>query len=430
MDWLVLALFIACLIGCVLQGISVVWALAAGYVIFFAYGLYCHLTAGELLRVSWRGLRTVRTILVVMVLIGMLTTAWRAGGTLPMIVALAGQVIRPDAFIVLAFILNCLVSVLTGTSFGTVATMGVICMSVSQLLAVSPVLTGGAVMSGAFFGDRCSPLSTSALLVATVTRTNIFHNLVHMARHAVVPFVLCCLIYTVLGWHQGGGTVNLVIQDLFWQYFDLNGLTLVPALVIIAFSLFKIDVRKTLAVSIVISLVLAVWLQGMDIGVLLPMLISGYHIASPELAPMLNGGGIVTMVPSIAIIALSATYAGIFERTDLLHRLRGCITRLAKVLNPFGCIWVVSCFISMISCAQTLAVILTNQLCRDVLPEKENMMIALEDTVIVSAALIPWCIAAAVPLATMEAPVLSLAAAVYLYIQPLYSWFTFGRKGW
>ena len=90
MDWLVLALFIACLIGCVLQGISVVWALAAGYVIFFAYGLYCHLTAGELLRVSWRGLRTVRTILVVMVLIGMLTTAWRAGGTLPMIVALAG----------------------------------------------------------------------------------------------------------------------------------------------------------------------------------------------------------------------------------------------------------------------------------------------------------------------------------------------------
>mgnify|MGYP002251090779 FL=1 len=97
-----------------------------------------------------------------------------------MIVALAGQVSRPDAFIVLAFILNCLVSVLTGTSFGTVATMGVICMSVSQLLAVSPVLTGGAVMSGAFFGDRCSPLSTSALLVATVTRTNIFHNLLHL----------------------------------------------------------------------------------------------------------------------------------------------------------------------------------------------------------------------------------------------------------
>ena len=76
----------------------------------------------------------------------------------------------------------------------------------------------------------------------------------------------------------------------------------------------------------------------------------------------------------------------------------------------------------MVSCAQTLAVILTEQICQDLVQDKEDMMLALEDTVIVSAALIPWCIAAAVPLAAVSAPVSSLAAAVYLYLQPLWSW--------
>ena len=423
MEWLVLGLFVLGLVLCVIFHFSVVWALAAGYFFFFSYGLWRRIPAGELWQSSVRGLKTVRTILMVMVLIGMLTTVWRAGGTISMIVSLAGNLIRPELFFVLTFVLNCCVSCLTGTAFGTAATMGVICMSVANFLGASPVWTGGAIMSGAFFGDRCSPLSTSALLVAAVTHTDFFRNLAIMARRAVVPFILSCMVYGLAGWHSGSsGGMGLEVWHVFASAFQLHWLTLIPAVLIIACSLMRMDVRKTMGLSIITACVLAVTLQGMAVTDLLPMLLTGYRCPETALAPLLDGGGILSMISSIAIIGLSATYAGLFERTGLLLGLRHSVMLLRKWLNPFGCIWVVSFFISMISCAQTLAVILTDQICQDLVQDKERMMMGLEDTVIVSAALIPWCIAAAVPLAAVSAPVSSLAAAVYLYVQPLWSW--------
>ena len=113
------------------------------------------------------GVKTVSGILLTFLVIGVLTAFWRASGTIPVIVCYASGLIRPSVFLLMSFLLNCGISFLTGTSFGTAATMGVICASMGSAMHISPVLTGGAVLSGAFFGDRCSPLSTSALLVAT-----------------------------------------------------------------------------------------------------------------------------------------------------------------------------------------------------------------------------------------------------------------------
>ena len=100
-----------------------------------------------------------------------------------------------SVLIVTIFLMNCLVSFMTGTSFGTAATMGVISMTIAGTAGVNPVISGGAVISGCFFGDRCSPLSSSAILVASVTETNLFDNIRNMLRTAAVPFVLTCIIY-------------------------------------------------------------------------------------------------------------------------------------------------------------------------------------------------------------------------------------------
>jgi NhaC family Na+:H+ antiporter len=112
---------------------------------------------------TWSGISTVKNILIVFLLIGMISAVWRASGTIPMIIYTAGGFIRPAAFLVITFLLNCLLSILTGTSFGTSATMGVICMSIGTAMGMNPVYMGGAILGGAFFGDRCSPMSTSAL---------------------------------------------------------------------------------------------------------------------------------------------------------------------------------------------------------------------------------------------------------------------------
>ena len=134
------------------------------------------------------GVLTVRNILITFLLIGILTALWRAAGTIAVIVSYASALIRPSVFLLMTFLLNCAVSVLMGTSFGTSATMGVICATMGTALGVDIRLIGGAVLSGVLFGDRCSPVSTSALLVAELTGTSVFDNIrfLHTKHFAVL----------------------------------------------------------------------------------------------------------------------------------------------------------------------------------------------------------------------------------------------------
>ena len=190
MEWIALGLFCAALLICIVLDLSILYALAFGLLVFLLYGRRKGFSWCELFRMAFEGIRTVRNILITFFLIGIMTALWRAAGTIPVIVCYASGLIRPSVFLLMAFLLNCLVSVLTGTSFGTAATMGVICAAIGTSMGVSPLLTGGAVLSGAFFGDRCSPVSTSALLVAAVTKTDIYDNIRRMVKTAFVPFLL------------------------------------------------------------------------------------------------------------------------------------------------------------------------------------------------------------------------------------------------
>ena len=121
----VLVVFAVTLIGCILAGIPILAALALGYLIFFAYTLNRGYTVRDIFGMSWKGIKTAKNILITFLLIGMLTALWRAAGTIPAIVSYCAGLMNPSVMILMAFLLNCLVSVLTGTAFGTAATMGV-----------------------------------------------------------------------------------------------------------------------------------------------------------------------------------------------------------------------------------------------------------------------------------------------------------------
>ena len=171
MEWIALGLFCAALLICIVLDLSVLYALAFGLLVFLLYGRAKGFSWRELAGMALEGIKTVRNILIIFFLIGIMTALWRAAGTIPLIISMSFDLIRPSIFLLVTFLLNCGLSVLTGTSFGTAATMGVICASVGAVMKISPVLTGGAILSGVFFGDRCSPVSTSALLVASLTKT-------------------------------------------------------------------------------------------------------------------------------------------------------------------------------------------------------------------------------------------------------------------
>ena len=366
MEIFTILLFSAALIGCVAAQISVLYALVAGYLIFCAYALFKKYTAAQILKMSLDGIRTIRNILIIFVLIGMLTALWRAMG-------------------------------------------------------VSEFFTGGAILSGIFFGDRCSPVSTSALLVAELTGTYVFQNIRRMLRTAAVPFAVTCAVYLAAGFaapQTAGQSVDM--QSLFSESFRLGWAALIPALLILILSLLKIDVKVTMLASVVAAAAICLLYQHMPLAQLPRLLVMGYHTADAQIASMLNGGGVRSMLNVAAIVCLSSSYAGIFAGTGLLDSLKARVAALGGRTSAFFVVFCVSVAAAIIACNQTLTIMLAHQVCGTVEPDAQQFAVDLGDTAVVLAPLVPWSIAGAVPLASIGAPTVCLAAACYLYALPLW----------
>lgn len=417
----VLVVFAVTLIGCILAGIPILAALALGYLIFFAYTLSRGYTVRDILGMSWKGIKTAKNILITFLLIGMLTALWRAAGTIPAIVSYCAGLMNPSVMILMAFLLNALVSVLTGTAFGTAATMGVICMTMAKAMGCNEILAGGAILSGVFFGDRCSPVSTSALLVSELTHTNIFDNIRLMVKTAFIPTLLTCGFYGICGiLIPAVGSGSMALADSFAGVFRLGLVPILPAIVIMVLSLFRVQVRKAMLASIVTAIGVCLFWQHTDPSGLFALLINGYHAPDPSLSVMIDGGGIMSMVRVALIITISSSYSGIFEATGLLNGLKSKMGTLSRRFSVFGTILGTAAAAGMVACNQTLATMLVDQICKELEPDAQKFAIDMENSVIVVAPLVPWSIAGAVPLASVSAPLTSIVAAVFLYLLPLW----------
>lgn len=418
---IVLCLFCLELLVCVALGWPIVAALLVGLVLFVGWALrqgYGLRTVGGML---WSGIRTAKNVLIVFLLIGVLTALWRACGTVPLLICYAVDLIHPGTLVITSFLLASAVSALMGTSFGAAATMGAVCMTAAASMGVSPVLAGGAVLSGAFFGDRCSPVSTSALLISELTHTDIYDNLRAMVRTAFVPFALTCAVYAVLGAMAHGGGAAQDVRALFARVCTLHWLALLPAVLILVLSALHVHVRWVMCASIAAAFTLCLTVQHQPLADVLRCMLTGYAAPDAAAGALLNGGGVVSMLRVTAIVCISAAYSGIFQATGLLGTAKAGIVRMSRRITPFGAMFCTAVAASMIACNQTLSILLTHQLCADTEPDGPSCAIDLENSVVVLAPLVPWSIAGAVPLASAGAPEQSLLAACYLYLIPLCS---------
>lgn len=417
----VLVLFVGALFACVALDTSILFALVFGFFLLFFYGIYKKHSVREMLTLSFSGIKTVRNILFNFVLIGIITAVWRAGGTIPYIVYHATSFCNPHAMVLICFLLCALISFLTGTAFGTSATMGVICITIANSMGIPILISGGAVLSGAFWGDRCSPMSTSALLISSLTKTNLFKNIAMMFRTSFVPFAITCAVYALLGQGFESNFDISTTQSIFTDNFNLHPVTIIPAAVIILFSLFKVNVKITMSISIICGMLICAFVQDIPFAEIMHMTVLGYAPEVPEVSALLSGGGMVSMANAFCIVLISACYSGMFEGTGLLHSIHDILMKLSRKLTPFGGVFLTSILSSLVSCNQTLAIMLAHQLCGDIEKDNEKMAYCLENTAVVMAPLVPWSIAGGVPLSSIGAPSLCILTACYLYLIPLYN---------
>lgn len=419
MEVLTIGIFCALLIICIITGKSILYALLAGLIIFGLYGKKQGYSWRQISRMALQGVWKVKNILLTFILIGMLTALWRQAGTIPAIICYTVHLIKPSTFLLMTFLLNCLISVLTGTALGTAATIGVVCATMASALGIPSWMTGGAILSGVYFGDRCSPVSTSALLVAELTETGIYTNIKNMIKSALAPFTITCILYLTVSIQLHGKTEMPDLGHAFGSEFRLSWIALLPAAVILLLSVVQAGVKIAMIASIVTAIPVCIGLQNMAFTELPELLLNGFHSTDVAVAAMLNGGGITSMLKVGAIVCISSSYSGIFQATGILNGFQKMVCLLANRTKPYFAVLVTSILTSVMACNQTLAIMLTGQLCSRTEPDKLRFANNLEDSAVLIAPLVPWSIACAVPLTAAGAPGYSVLFAVFLYLLPL-----------
>ena len=416
---LTLGLFVAGLIVCILASLSLLWALCFGAVVFSAHARSVGIPFPEVVRLLGKGVGRIANILTIFTLIGMLTGVWRISGTIPMLIDWALSLINPTFFVLWSFLLCAALSSLIGTAFGTVSTLGVVCMLMAHTAGFNEVLVGGAILSGVYVGDRCSPMSSSAALICALTHTDIYGNFKRMLRNGAAPFLLACAGYALLSLIGPEHVMPEGATDALRANFHFNVWVLLPALVILVFGVLRIDVKKAMATSIVLSCGAALLVQDCPLSSLLRAMLLGYHAPLEELA-MLSGGGILSMVKVAAIVAISSSYSALIEKSGLLDSFEHMIESLALRIGAFRSTALVGLLTTALSCNQTLSIILTRQLCAHAQHNRREMAMYLENSVVLLSAVLPWSIAFSMCGLTLQQGPAIIPFALYLWMVPVY----------
>ena len=288
---------------------------------------------------------------------------------------------------------------------------------------VNPSITAGAVLAGAYFGDRCSPASSSGLLVAAVTETRQYDNIHRMHRTGWLPMLVTIAIYGALSAANPIQAVEESLLNTLTSSFQLSLWTVVPAILMLVLPMVKVPIITTLVVSCTAAFGVSVWVQGMGIRETLVAAVVGYTPASPDLTTILAGGGILNMMSTSFAVMATGLLAGLLSGLGVLDGLKGIVEQLARKWGLFPVTVLLSLLAGMIFCNQSIIIMMTYPLMHRVYEElghgNEELALDVENSGIVMAALIPWNIAGSVPLQMLDADPSAIPYMVLLYMIPL-----------
>ncbi|MEQ3346362.1 Na+/H+ antiporter NhaC family protein [Peptoniphilus senegalensis] len=407
----VLLLFILFLFLAIIFNVSIVFALFANLILLSIYAYIKKFSLKKIWNMIFFGIKSAKTILIVFSLIGMITGIWRLSGTLAYIIYHGISFISPKFFYPGVFIFNASISLLTGTSFGTSSTAGVISMSISNAMGFSPLVTGGAVLSGAFFGDRSSPMSTSALLVATLTGTDLYNNIKNMFKTCVIPLVLTVITFQIFNFGINANIDRHSIEALR-IIFNFKPILIIPTITIIVLSVFRVNLKINLIISIAISIFFAAIFQDKSALEILNAIIFGMHLDS-EAGKLINGGGFISMLKMLLVVGISSGYFGFFKNTDLLRGVKRYIKKIFISFPDMLVMEIMSIIISAFSSNQTLSIMLTYEMARENYEDTSKLALDIENSAVMTSALIPWNIAGSSPMEMIGAPIFAIYFSFY-----------------
>ena len=350
--------------------------------------------------------------------VGFLIGSLMFAGTVPMIIYYGVQMINPKFLLVTAFLASAVLSIVTGTSWGAAGTIGVAMMGIAGGLGVSLPATAGAVVAGAFFGDKLSPLSDTTNLAPMAAGSDLYDHIKHMLYTTLPAAGVSLVVYTIVGFTSSGDMVtpelvNTMMSQLD-SMFNFNIILLLPIVLVILGSVKKWPTIPTMLGTSILTVLLGVIIQGFNIVDGFKSLVDGFSItmtgfngeAIPEVIKLIERGGIVSVTSTTVLIFCAMGFAGIVSVSGMLDVVLDLL--LSKVKSTVGIIiaTIVSCFtVAFVTGSSYLSILIPGELFKDVYPKKnlhpKNLSRTLEDSGTVIVPLIPWSAAGAYMAATL-----------------------------
>ncbi|HSH47912.1 MAG TPA: Na+/H+ antiporter NhaC [Halomonas sp.] len=276
----------------------------------------------------------------ILILVGMITGVWISSGTVPTLIYYGLNVLSPQIFLAAAALLCAVVSVSLGTSWGTVGTVGLALMGIGAGFGIPVYWTAGAVVSGAFFGDKVSPLSDTTNLAPAVTGVDLFDHIRNLMPTTLPAMLIALAIYTLVGFNMVGDeaasfaritSINNGLADSF----TLSLWTVLPVVLVIGLAIGRMPAMPVLFTGVVLGGVTAVLFQGASLKEIFAYAFSGYEIATgvAEIDGLLNRGGIQSMTWVITLLLIALSFGGVLESTG---SMRAIIEAVVKRARSFG----------------------------------------------------------------------------------------------
>lgn len=409
----------------VIKGISLGYALAACFVLFSVLALFQKHRVRNILSMGYQGAKKSFDILAIFFLIGAIISVWITSGTLPTIMFYCMKLVAPRFFVVFSFLISCLVSFLIGTSFGTTATIGVALISLGNSGGISPLLMAGAIISGAYFGDRASPMSSTVAIVSNLTDTDVMDDVKAFHVSSFFPLLISILFYGFFSWLHPLQMGQNPLPEKLSSAFVINPWMMLPALLMFFLPLFRVPVKRSMFLSILCALAESCFIQHTDFLSVLWAMWDGFTGKGSSVEGILQSGGILSMLKTYVIVILSCALAGLFEGIHIFDGVKERLVQWNKTPRiRFGMTAIVGVITAAFGCTQTISIILSREILSSCYGENEKIRLAtdLSNTGVILSGLIPWSLACLVPTATLGVSHSAfIPYAFYLYCIPVFT---------
>ncbi|WP_232092225.1 Na+/H+ antiporter NhaC [Photobacterium damselae] len=346
----------------------------------------------------------------ILVLVGGLIGSWMVGGTIPMLVYYGLKIISPEYLVLTSFLVTCMVSLCTGTSWGSAGTIGVALMGIATGMDANLAAVAGAVVSGAYFGDKISPLSDSTNFAPVVAGTDLYSHIQHMLWTTIPAFILSAVVFFFVGSHDvTADTPEKVIAMLanIEQLFSLNIFLLLPPALILWGAIRKLPTIPLMLLAIAIGIFNAVTFQGFSLVTALTAMLNGFNASMfadaglsnvtvvSDVLTLVNRGGMTSMMGVVLLVFCAFSFAGTLALTGALNVLVDLLSKGIKgTASLIGATIVTTITVVCTTSDGKLALLIPSELFRDTYKrmqlDPKNLSRTIEDAGTIIEPLVPW----------------------------------------